>query len=588
MSVIISKNFFNLLSVLAELGGKCKIAAFVSLAFWGVGTAFGQVLPLAEADQAKIEAELGRLSLEQKIGQMFVFGFRGQEMDPPLRRLLAKYKPGSLIVFHRNIRSPEQISTLNQQIQEVSRSHVGLPMLLMVDQEGGTVTRVKTNPSPPSALALGMADDPKLVREAGKITGKIISLLGFNMNLAPVMDLSDPYEGTFIGNRSFGQSPERVKLFGEAYSAGLADAGVIPTSKHFPGHGGVITDSHRSLPHKKDTLEQLETRDLVPFEWFAKFQYPSAIMVAHIAFPSIDPSGVPATFSKMLITEVLRKRTNYPGLVITDDIEMSAAGSIGAVGERAVRAILAGCDQVMVAWTPSNQRLAVTAVREAIASGRISVERVDESVRRILRVKLALRPPVGNSPSELSSRFAQLAGELRVLTNRVSQENLTKSLRGYSYLEGSAREVREALVFSADPRFYHAVREVWGSGAKLRVLSPGTDPEVTEALASRPNSLALFYATGSGTVRMVNTLDEATKARLIVVNTTNPGAIYNTNQFLAVVNLNSRNFQSGYWLTEFLRRLPPEPEDLRGPAAEEGSTEARAQWPPSRRRRLKN
>lgn len=232
-------------------------------------SAYGQALYLNEVDKGKIEEKLARMTLEEKVGQMFVLGFRGQQIDGHIRGLIHKFKPGSFIVFRRNIRTPQQIFTLNKQIQELSLKEIGLPMLLMVDQEGGTVTRIKTNPAPPSALALGMTEDTKLVRDAGAITGKIVSLLGFNMNLAPVMDLSDPYQNSFIGNRSFGQNPQKVKLYGEAYSTGLADSGVIPTSKHYPGHGGVITDSHLALPKKLDTLEQLEKSALIPFDWFA-------------------------------------------------------------------------------------------------------------------------------------------------------------------------------------------------------------------------------------------------------------------------------------------------------------------------------
>lgn len=550
-------------------------------------SAYGQALPLNEVDKGKIEEKLARMTLEEKVGQMFVLGFRGQQIDGHIRGLIHKFKPGSFIVFRRNIRTPQQIFTLNKQIQELSLKEIGLPMLLMVDQEGGTVTRIKTNPAPPSALALGMTEDTKLVRDAGAITGKIVSLLGFNMNLAPVMDLSDPYQNSFIGNRSFGQNPQKVKLYGEAYSTGLADSGVIPTSKHYPGHGGVITDSHLALPKKLDTLEQLEKSALIPFDWFAKFQYPSAIMVAHIAFPNIDPSGVPATFSKMLIEDVLRKRANYPGLVITDDIEMSAAGTIGGVGERAVRSIIAGCDQVMVAWTPRKQREALIAVRDAVESGRITLARVDESVRRILRVKLSLNPKEkAEVPrSEFLTQFTQLVGELKDITNRVSQANLDKSMRGYSYLEGAGRDLTDALVFTADPRFFYTFRDAWGQGAKFRGLSPKYDPKISKALAIRPDAIAIYYATGTGTVRILNNLDETSKARMLVVNTTNPGAIFNTNQFLAVVNLNSRNFRSGAWIAEYLKK-EPSLDQLREPTSE--ANEARLRVLRKRKLRLQN
>lgn len=520
------------------------------------------------------------MTLEEKVGQMMVFGFPNRRFDSHLKHRLQKVRPGGLIIFSRNIQSHQQLFQLNKKTQAFSQKLTGLPLFIMVDQEGGNVSRIKLNPNAPSALALANAQDNKIVRESGYLTGRILSLLGFNMNLAPVLDLSNPDDDSFIGNRSFGNDPEAVKYSGEAFSSGLLEAGIIPTAKHFPGHGGIATDSHKSLPAKFESLDQLKRFSLIPFNWFAQVQYPSAIMVAHMSLPQLDPSGTPATFSKIIVNELLRKELNYEGLVITDDVEMAAASKAGSIGERAIRAIEAGCDLIMIAWTVTSQLSAYKKVLAAARSGRLSMARIDESLVRILTAKLTwakMRPketPQGNFSEELLTSITKY----RSLTSKIDQNSFQREMESAPKWLLEANENKKAIVFTADPKFFREFRKHWGSNSHLKLLQPGRDPQIYQNLDRYPNALAIYYATGTGTVTILNGLSPKTKLRLLVINTTNPGRIVNPSSYLALINLNSRNFLSGAWLAEALKLRQAKPAQLDFPGGKGSTAPPEARW----------
>ncbi|MCB0392078.1 MAG: glycoside hydrolase family 3 protein, partial [Bdellovibrionales bacterium] len=232
----------------------------------------------------KVEQLISEMTIEKKIGQLLILGFAGTNVNHQLKDTLETLYPGAIISFKRNIKTPWQTAELNSMAQEISLKNTNLPLLIMVDQEGGVVSRIKTRPYSPSALSIGFTENPSLAKEAGLATGKVLSLVGFNMNLAPVVDISDPFQTNFIGNRSFGKDPHLVKVMGQKFADGLEDSGVLPTLKHFPGHGGSIKDSHYSLPSKLSSEEELLANDLIPFSHFSKGTFPGAVMVAHISF----------------------------------------------------------------------------------------------------------------------------------------------------------------------------------------------------------------------------------------------------------------------------------------------------------------
>jgi beta-N-acetylhexosaminidase len=516
-----------------------------------------------------VEQRLEKMSPEEKVGQIMIWTFAGTEFTKANRDILARYKLGAYIAFSRNIKSIKQIAKFNSEAQAFAIKKLKAPLFLMIDQEGGSVTRVKVGTPIPSALALSHVPDAKIVEEFAKTNGDFLSTIGFNVNLAPVMDLSNPTIDTFIANRSFGDDPSEVSETAMAYARGISESGMIPTAKHFPGHGGVVADSHTGVAKKLDTLEELEARDWVPFTHYAAAEFPKAIMMAHMSLPSVDPSGVPATYSSVIIKDHLRGKLGYTGLIITDDLEMGGASISDDMGERAVRAFLAGNDMLMLAGLLKNQKKAYDAVLAAVKSGRISRRRLNESVGRILELKD--RPRFAKVLFE-EKKSREIKTKIESLSKQIMLKNFKDSLDSKSSQWPQIRADQEVLVMSADKRFYNHFSEYLNGKATFLRLSRSTMDQARSELTKSQYALVVYYASGSITAKWLMSLAPELRAKLIVVNCNHPGKIDAQDTYLSVLNLNSHSPEAGGWLARSLS-APPE---MRLPASRgtQTSTEA--------------
>lgn len=510
---------------------------------------------LAQTLASRIE----KMSVEEKVGQLMIWTFAGHDLTPANQEMLARYKPGALIAFSRNIKSPVQIAKFNSEAQAFALKKFKIPLLLMVDQEGGSVTRVKIGTPLPSALALAKSDDAKFVEDYGKTNAELLITLGFNVNLAPVVDLSNPAADTFMANRSFGDDPQAVSDTAMAYARGLAAAGMIPTAKHFPGHGGSVADSHHGSATKQATLEELETRDWVPFKNFALADFPKAVMMAHMSLPQVDPSGVPAAYSSVLIKDYLRDKLGFPGLVITDDLEMGGASISADMGERAVRAFLAGNDMLMLAGHFKNQKRAFESMVTAVKSGRIAKERLDESVKRILEIKD--RPRFATNIFQ-EKKTKEIKMRLEGLSKKIMRKNFKDALDSKTSQWPQIRGENEVLVMTSDRRFYNHFSENLNGKAAILRLSPSTMDLARAELMKPQYSLIVFYASGSKTAKWLLSLSPELRTKILVVNCNHPGKVEAQETFLSVLNLNSPSPESGGWLARALS-APPE---MRSPA----------------------
>ena len=514
----------------------------------------------------KVSTLYNKLSLKQKIAQIFIFGFRGTEFHHSLKKTFDSNVPGSLIVFKHNIKKPSQIARLNYQAQKLAIKKTGIPLFIMVDQEGGSVTRIRTKPNAPSAQSLGMTQNPSLSEETGRITGKILSLLGFNMNLAPVVDLSHPLTRDFIGTRSFGSNPFEVRNMSHRFAQGMEQSGILSTFKHFPGHGGIITDSHKKTPMKNESLQSLLQTDLVPFSHFSQTNIPSAIMVAHISFPQIDSSGLPATFSKTLVTDVLKNKMGYSGLILTDDIEMNGAKAFSSVGERAIRAFEAGNDMIMVAWTRRRQKQALRAMLKAVKSGRIKTSQIERAVKKIIAFKLSRRHSIIKpNIKELNAQLKKEIKDLKATANHVSFLNFERATQNYSDLFQKIDSKQKIIVFSADGLFYKSFKQFVKNPVQFYPLLRKRKNAIDLYMAKNKDSIGFYYVTGKGTAKILNTIDDQTSSRLIIINSDSPGLIKRKNRFKAVINVHSKNYHSGEWVgSYFIRQKMP---NRRNPAS---------------------
>jgi beta-N-acetylhexosaminidase len=352
----------------------------------------GQPEPAADppGDNIDVDALLGSLTLEEKVGQLLFVGFGGTVMDETISSFLQVKKPGGVALFRRNIKNAKQVVTLIRDVRKFDPANI--PLFISVDQEGGNVVRLKEHTTIlPSNMALGAAGSADLAYRVGDALGRDLSLMGFNMNLAPVLDISSNPKNPVIGIRSFGETPEVVSQMGSAYIRGLQHQNISAVAKHFPGHGDTSADSHFSLPTLPHDRARLDAVELKPFSHAAAAGL-DAIMTAHIALPKVaEEKDMPATISHNLLTGILRDEWRYEGIVITDGLEMHGIVKKYGSGEAAVRAIQAGADMVLILWTPEKKTEVHRALLKAVRMGRISQDRLDQSVRRILKTKAKRR-----------------------------------------------------------------------------------------------------------------------------------------------------------------------------------------------------
>lgn len=336
-----------------------------------------------------IREQLEKMSLEEKAGQVLFLALRRNQEGRPLQQLgndektmLNTIQPGGIILFNENIHDNEQVKNLIVEMQAAA----GIPLFMAVDQEGGRVSRLTGGemifPETPSARELGQTGDVDNALEVGKLLGRELKALGFNMNMAPVADVDSNPQNPVIGDRSFGNDPELVANMVVAMARGMSLEGVIPVMKHFPGHGDTNLDSHVEAVTLHHSLERLEQVEFLPFRRAVSLNMP-VIMTGHIELKALD-EGVPATLSSVLVTDLLRGDWGYGGIVISDALEMGAISRRWTSGEAAVKALSAGVDLLLM---PESPQEALDAIVKAVNEGKLEEEQLDQAVTRILALK---------------------------------------------------------------------------------------------------------------------------------------------------------------------------------------------------------
>ena len=344
------------------------------------------------------------MTVKQMLGQKLIFGFHGTELSEEFKQLIREYKIGNVILFLRNVQSAEQLRRLCTEIQALILDVTGYPAFIVIDQEGGMVTRLPTDAvTVPGAMAISATDDPENARIAAEITIRQLQGLGVNFNMAPVLDVNTNPANPVIGVRSIGDDPQRVAAYGEAAVRAYENTGIYCCGKHFPGHGDTNVDSHIGLPKIDKTVEELEAAELIPFRRCIEAGIP-AIMSSHILFPNIEKENIPGTMSRTIITDLLKKRLGFQGLVFSDCLEMDAIQKFYGTAEGTVAAIKAGIDLAEISSTIGLMRDAARAVNEAAERGEFDMDEIRESVEKILAVKKNMvvqpQPEVCNLPQD--------------------------------------------------------------------------------------------------------------------------------------------------------------------------------------------
>jgi beta-N-acetylhexosaminidase len=353
------------------------------------------------------------LTTAQKIGQLFFIGIPGPELDSVAHELLDEIQPGGVCLFSRNVRERTQTRELLDSLRQASADDI----LLSVDQEGGLVDRLRRIMTPmPPPNSVRTADQ---AAEFGNIIAETLLILGFNMNFAPVVDVVHAGRERFsngLHSRAFGRSKEETVEFASAFLTAMQDAGCLGCIKHFPGLGASEADSHKELPAVNISESEFDGTDLHPYRKLLAGGEVKSVMVAHAAFPNIrlqeqDQNGklLPSSLSPAIITKLLRGELGYDGLVLTDDLEMGAIVENYGIGDACKMAVAAGADMLAICAGVDAIKEGHAAVTDAVESGEISEDRIDQSIKRIFSVKESLASPLPFEIERLESLSDEIA-----------------------------------------------------------------------------------------------------------------------------------------------------------------------------------
>ena len=330
----------------------------------------------------EVDEVMSHMSLDEKIGQMFIVSYNSTSYNDELSNIMSTVKPGGFMFLGYNI------TTYNDTLKFVKdlKGSSEIPLFITVDEEGGNVERLAYLKEDithiPYMYDVGLKDDLELTYDVGKVIGREIGVLGFNVDFAPVIDVVTNKDNQVIGKRSFGGDYEKVAKHGVALSNGIEEYNVISCYKHFPGHGSTMEDSHVDLPIINKDRETLLNEDLYPFK-YAIHNDAKMIMVGHIAVPSITGDNTPASMSKAIINDLLIDELQYKGLVITDALNMIEHRDYSS-DEIYQNVINAGVDILLY---PTDSIEAFNSVKKSVKEGKISEDRINSSVRKILFYK---------------------------------------------------------------------------------------------------------------------------------------------------------------------------------------------------------
>jgi beta-N-acetylhexosaminidase len=373
-----------------HLKGGMILSMIISLAITGnlMGSHTGVQTVFTAAELQKAGEIMANMSIEEKVGQMFMLDFRMShgvavtKMNDEIREAIRTYAPGGIILFEEN--TVDALQT-RQLIGEFQWSSPKIPLFMAVDQEGGAITRMKYATIMPGNMALGAVGDERLAYRVARTMGNELKALGFNLDFAPVVDVNNNPDNPIIGVRSFGSDPELVSRLGLKFMKGLNDAGIISAMKHFPGHGDTGVDSHIDLPTIVHDMERLESVELKPYYTMIEHQA-EMIMTAHITFPAIETvPEIPATLSYQCLTGFLRERMGFQGVIITDALNMKAITKRYGQSEAAGMAVMAGADILLM---PREIDITIPYLVNQVRRGNIPLTRIEASVQRILALKL--------------------------------------------------------------------------------------------------------------------------------------------------------------------------------------------------------
>lgn len=377
-----------------------------------------------KVEDDRVEKIIEKMTLREKVGQLFIIEYsdRYDLEDPYFDKLIKRDKIGGLILMEMDI--DNYIERINR-FQKMSK----IPLFISVDGEWGASMRFDTLTQFPRNMQLGALSSPDLVYQVGSAMAKQFVRLGIHINYAPTIDINNNPLNPVIGQRSFGDDREKVALYGAAIIKGLQDGGTLTSAKHFPGHGDTEIDSHKSLPVLAFDRTRLDSLELYPFKHVIK-EGVAMVMVGHLNVPSLDSAGVPSSISYPIITGLLKEELGFEGIVVTDALGMKGVTEYLPKERVAIESFKAGSDILLM--PPGDKRKSIAAFRKAVRRGEISIERLDESLRKILKMKEQVGLLDGTPYIDPVDAFEQVeTQEVLDIINKVAEESMTLIKRPY-------------------------------------------------------------------------------------------------------------------------------------------------------------
>jgi beta-N-acetylhexosaminidase len=358
--------------------------------------------------------------IQKKVAQFLIVGFPGTKLEGSTLHSLMRMGVGGIILFKENYESPDQLVELTNALQKniQTSTYLNMPLWIAVDQEGGRVQRFKAPFTIlPPLEEIGKINSPKTCFEAGFIVAQELRAVGVNLNFAPVIDVRQT-DAPVIGDRSFSRDPQVVANLGSALIRGLQKGGVLAVAKHFPGHGGTLVDSHEDLPRITKTAAQFDEVDWQPFRRAVRSRV-EGIMTAHIQCPELDPSR-PATLSRKILQDVLRKDIRFTKLIFSDDLEMGAIAKQYSPKDAAFLAVEAGCDHLIFGHKLETAEEVLESLTKAFMDGGLLAARLDESLERITDAKRRMVMPYRPAKPEKAKEVINHA-EFKKVSEKIAQ-----------------------------------------------------------------------------------------------------------------------------------------------------------------------
>lgn len=510
------------------------LAAIVVFTLSSCGTDAEVTLTPAPAGNSAEEI-LSCMTAKQKVGQLFCVSFTGTELSENVRDFFEEYSVGNVILFSKNIADAAQTASLCREIQSEIRKNTGADAFIGTDQEGGTVVRITDGALYyPGAMAMAAAGSADYVCQVGEYMGAELKALGINIDFAPVADINSNPDNPVIGARSFGDSAATAGEYAVSFVNGMNASGMVSTAKHYPGHGDTDTDSHYGLPMIDKSVDELMDLELVPFKKLIENNIP-AVMAAHIIYPQIDAEN-PASMSKTLLTDVLRNKLGFNGIIVTDSLRMSAVADNFGTANACVAAISAGADLLITGSGGESEDLSLDAqsecierVLDAVNSGEIAEETLDAAVLRILKCKSDYA--VGESgfkalSSETLETHKELAREIsrRSVTLVKDERGAIPIAEGKSVLTISSDKVKrldESDIKTAVPMAEYMAEKAGGGAEIIPPLSGMSESEI-ETLAEKFSKTAgnydevIFCVSGAAHIRLANAVIEKNPDTVVV------------------------------------------------------------------------